>query len=274
LQQIFLNLGINAWHSMRGAGGHVNLRAGPVVVSESNLLTCPDLARGAYAVVSVEDDGCGMSAETLGRIFEPFFTTKPPGEGTGLGLSVVDGIVQEHGGAVEVKSEPNRGTTFKVWLPQLTSAPAAAATQVLAVDRKGGAGQIIFHVDDDELMRVVIERLLSRMGYRVRSFASASEAISALRADPASVDLVLSDQNMPDRSGLDFAADVRALRAELPIVIATGFLDDGYAQRAAGLGVAAVLRKDRVMEDLSLVVSRALAGFRTDIPDADQTDSL
>jgi PAS domain S-box-containing protein len=257
LQQIFLNLGINAWHAMRGGSGQVQLRGEAVVLAAADIPAGLGLAGGAYAVVSVSDDGCGMTAATRARIFEPFFTTKPAGEGTGLGLSVVHGIVLEHGGAVEVQSEPNRGTTFKVWLP-LMAAPSPPEPDAIAAVAQEGTGQTIFHVDDDEMMRVVIGRLLVRQGYRVCSFASALDATRALRADPAAVDLVLSDQNMPDRSGLDFAADLRAIRAQLPIVIATGFLDDGYAAHAARAGVNAVLQKDRVMEDLGRVVSQAL----------------
>ena len=198
-----------------------------------------------------------MSGAVRERIFEPFFTTKPVGTGTGLGLSVAHGIVEEHHGAISVDSTPGLGTTFHVWLPLAAESTAGADESGFdALQTEEGDERIVV-VDDDEFMRFVVKRILLKKGYRVTCFASAREALLAIQADPYGVDLVLTDFNMPDGSGLELARELVALRPGLPIIVSSGFVDDDLQQRAIAAGATRILAKER-MEQLGPVLRSVL----------------
>ena len=188
----------------------------------------------------VDDDGPGIDAATIERIFEPFFTTKPVGGGTGLGLSVVHGIVQAHDGVIVVDSELADGATFTIYLP-------AANAQADAPWPAGG--QHILYIDDDESLVYLMRRLLESRGFRISGHTDQGEALDALRADPASFDLVVTDYNMPGMSGLDVAREVRKIRADLPVAVASGFIDETLRAEADGAGVRGLLFKASAVED-------------------------
>ncbi len=262
IEQAVINLATNAMQALRGGPGHVGIRLDTVMLDAAMALAHPALhalhARytGRVVRLAVSDDGPGMDAATRERIFEPFFTTKAVNEGTGLGLSVVHGIVRAHGGAIEVDSQPGQGATFTIYLPvagaeagtpapdEGESAPAASTTPETT------GGQHILYLDDDESLVFLVTRLLERRGYRISSYTRQREALAALRAEPAAFDLVVTDYNMPGLSGLDVAREVRAIRADLPVAIASGFIDETLQAQAEGAGVRELIFKANAVEDL------------------------
>jgi CheY-like chemotaxis protein len=199
-----------------------------------------------------------MDRATLERAFEPFFTTKEPGVGTGLGLAVVHGIVRSHGGAVLVDSAPGRGTTFRLYFPVLEAAPAVSTADVDEVPR--GTGQRVLFVDDEPSLTNLSRRMLERLGYQVLALRSPTEALAAFRADPLAFDLVISDLTMPGLTGQQLTAELRRVRANVPVILSTGYLDRLDADTARALHVRELLIKPYTTETLATAVHRALAG--------------
>ena len=256
LQQVLLNLATNAMQAMRGETGHITLGLDTVILDHALAMAHPELLPlfhrqpGRVAHLSVADDGAGMSQETLARIFEPFFTTKPVGEGTGLGLSVAHGIVEAHEGTILVDSTPGRGTTFHIYFspvvnPDQSRAASERGAGTSASDPAPAAatGKHILYLDDDAGLLFLVKRMLQRHGHRVSTFAHQAEALDTLRQNPNLFDLVLSDYNMPGKSGLDVALEVRLLRPDLPVAIASGFIDETLRAQASGAGVRQVIFK-------------------------------
>jgi CheY-like chemotaxis protein len=182
-----------------------------------------------------------MDALTLTRIFEPFFTTRDVGQGTGLGLAVVHGIMQGHDGAVVVQSQPGQGTTFQLYFPAELSAPVAPAP-VGTLPLPAGAGQHILLVDDEPALTRATSRSLTRMGYRVTSVQSAAEALKTFHQQPGGFDLVLTDLTMPGMNGIDLASALHEVRPELPIILASGFGGLRTAHFARGQAVGLYCR--------------------------------
>ena len=205
----------------------------------------------------MQDTGQGIRPEDQKRIFDPFFTTKPIGEGTGLGLSVVDGIVHEQGGAILVESQWGVGTTVDVYLPIATGDADGSASSHPA----GGRGRIMF-VDDEPSVVRVTSSMLETIGYEVDGFTSSAEALHAYLQDPDSLDLLMTDENMPDLRGHELAREARRVRPELPVVICTGYSDAMTTREMRSAGVRAVVRKPLLLEELGEIVQNAL----TDLP--------
>jgi PAS domain S-box-containing protein len=260
VQQVLMNLCTNAWQSFAGRGGEisVSLRRRELGATEAEVLG--GLAPGPFACLSVADDGPGMDADTERRIFEPFFTTKAPGEGTGLGLAVVHGIVQAHNGAIAVRSHPGAGTRFDVWLPLQSSArPPQSPSSPPPVEQPAPAcqeqGVHVVYIDDYEALVFLVGRLLRKEGYRVSTFESGEAALHWMRNHPQeTVDLVLTDQNMPGMSGLDVARELRLLRPALRVVMISGHVTDALVSEAAELGVFRVMGKQDSMDALGSAI--------------------
>ena len=265
LEQILINIATNAMQAMRDQPGRIVIRLDTVVLDAALARTHPELAEmharrpGRTARLAVSDNGPGMGAAMIGRIFEPFFTTKPVGEGTGLGLSVVHGIVQSHEGAIVVDSTPGKGTTFTIYLSVdrrfESGAPPPepdrrAAVAVTAATAQAQGGLRILYVDDDDSLVLLVRRLLERRGFRVSGYTDQREALDALRADPGAFDLVVSDYNMPGMSGLEVICEAQEIRADLPVAIASGFIDETMRAEAAALGVRELIFKADAAEDL------------------------
>ncbi len=258
IEQVIINLVTNAMQATPGSGS-IRIRLDTVMLDKALADAQPAL-RALYEMhpgrtvrLVVSDDGTGMDAITLGRIFEPFFTTRAVDEGTGLGLSVVHGIVRTHEGAIVAASRPGRGTTITVYLPSsLTPAVALAHGEKAANHAVPGAGrgQHILYIDDDESLVFLVRRLIERRGLRISAYTDQREALVALRADPASFDLVVTDYNMPGMSGLDVAREVRAIRADLPVAVASGFIDEALRSQAGAAGVRELIFKASAVEDL------------------------
>jgi signal transduction histidine kinase len=264
MQQVLLNLCTNAWHAMEDRPGTVQVGLKAVDVDAARPLHGDTLPSGRYAHLWVADTGTGMSPETLARVFEPFFTTKPAGQGTGLGLSVVHGIVSAHHGSIRIDSTPGRGTTVHILLPLSEPAAEDGPSATAFGDLPGefdssGEGQHVLYVDDDEVVGMMAERMLEQAGYRVTLVLDGQAAIDAVAADPQAYDLLVTDFNMPGLSGLDVARAVRALRPDLPIVVSSGYISEDLLRKATALDVHHVMRKERSAEELARVVADALA---------------
>jgi CheY-like chemotaxis protein len=199
-----------------------------------------------------------MDDGTREHIFEPFFTTKPIGRGTGLGLAVVHGIVKTLGGVINVTSEVGRGATFDVYLPLVEHESQVMSLELSDVEPARGKGQYIVYIDDDEVMALMVQGLLLRLGYRTTYFLAPVEAIEAISSGAEEVDLVVTDFNMPHLSGLDVARILVGIRPSLPVVVSSGYVSDELRASAAELGVRAVMQKENILEELALIVHSAL----------------
>ncbi len=264
--QVLMNLCTNAWHAVVQAGAQsAAARQGKIMVSLGHLqLDTGAAARfgnapaGRYAHLSVSDNGPGMDATTQSRIFEPFFTTKPFGEGTGLGLAVVHGIVKAHGGAIAVSSTLGVGSSFEVILPA-SSAPSMPAPTVTSLPKVAATtNRHVMYVDDEPSMVFLVTRMLKKLGYRVTAFDRPEQAIVALRTDPAAFDVLVSDFNMPGLSGLDVARAALQIRPALPVVIASGYITEELRAGADQLGVQHLIYKPNTVEELCQAITLVL----------------
>jgi CheY-like chemotaxis protein len=197
-----------------------------------------------------------MDEATRARIFEPFFTTKPKGKGTGLGLSVVHGIVKAHDASIKVETSPGKGSAFHIYFPAVDEAVIEGGVLMPAAASADGQGKHVLYVDDEEAIILLMTRLLERRGFRVSSFTDQSEALAALRADPASFDVVVTDYNMPGMSGLDVAREVRAIRADLPVLLASGYISEELRTLAPAAGIRELIYKPDTVEELCEAVVR------------------
>jgi CheY-like chemotaxis protein len=209
----------------------------------------------------VRDDGCGMDKATLDRVFEPFFTTKAPGQGVGLGLSVVHGIMQNHGGAITVYSEPGKGTAFHLYFPA-AAGEAAAEPGPMPAEVARASGERVLFVDDEEALVFLAERTLQRMGYRVSGHTDPLRALEAFRSQPGEFDVVVTDLSMPGMSGADLARALLELRPDVPIVMTSGYVRAEDVESARRLGIRAVILKPNTVEELGATL-HALLNERT-----------
>ena len=255
MHQIVMNLGTNAAYAMRERGGVLTVRAEALNFSTPWRGADRELPPGNYLRLTVADSGSGMTPEVLERIFEPFFSTKPPTEGTGLGLSVVHGILKSHEADIQVQSAPGQGTVFQITFPAVASAdtllPAASATP-------NGDGQHILIVDDeDRIVRLAI-RVLQRQGYRITSFGHPQAALTAFEKSPRDFDVLLTDLTMPVMNGVELAGKIHALRPELPIILSSGFAGHSSREDLAAVGIKHLLEKPYNVAELARVIALAL----------------
>ena len=244
LQQVLMNLCTNARHGV------------PVDGPQRDLL--PEVPPGAQAHLWVRDNGHGMDAATRERIFEPFFTTKPVGQGTGLGLPVVHGIVRSHGGSIAVDTAPGAGCTFHLYLPWAEEQDAAAHAAATSPPLPVGGGRHVLYIDDDDVMVVMVERLLQRAGFRVTAESDPRAALARLRGQPQAFDAVVTDFNMPELSGVEVARQVAALRPDLPVVMSSGYLSEELRREASMAGVRGLLKKENTLEELASLLQSLL----------------
>jgi PAS domain S-box-containing protein len=257
IHQIMMNLGTNAWHALPEGAGRIEFRLESCLVDELYVARQPRLRPGRYARVSVSDTGCGMSEATLGRIFEPFFTTKPTGEGTGLGLSVVHGIMETHDGIVTVESQPGVGTVFHLYFPALSREAAATALELEPVP--AGSGERILLVDDEELLAKLGHKMLSNLGYDVMVTTQPLVALEMVRADPSRFALVITDQTMPGMTGLGLASQLLKIRPGLPIILMTGFSLIVTPEAVRVAGIHQLLLKPASLHALGSAIHAALS---------------
>jgi PAS domain S-box-containing protein len=256
IHQILMNLGTNAWHAMREHPGRLQVKLEKCVVDATCAATNPRLRAGVYARISVSDTGSGMDQARLQRIFEPFFTTKPIGEGTGLGLAVVHGIMDSHDGVITVYSQPGEGTVFHLYFPDYTGEAAAPAIAEGSMPR--GHGERVLFVDDEELLALLGQKTLAALGYEVEFTTQAATALALVRANPSHFALVLTDQTMPEMTGLTLATRLHEVRPGLPIILTTGYGLSLTPERLAAVGVHQLLLKPTTLHSLATAVDTAL----------------
>jgi PAS domain S-box-containing protein len=255
LHQVAMNLCTNALQAMEH-GGVLTVVLDRESVPERRLLSHGALAPGPYVRLSVSDTGSGIPPAVLERMFDPFFTTKAVGDGTGLGLSLVHGIVADFGGAIDVATQAGVGTSFTVWLPTSGETPRLLAEP--AGELPQGNGETVMIVDDQRSLVALAEETLAALGYEPVGFDSSVAALQAFRADPQRFDLVLTDETMPDLSGVELVREVRRVRPELPIVLMSGYSGAQLTARARAAGAGEVLRKPLVRRDIAEALGRAL----------------
>ncbi len=264
VHQLVMNLCTNAMHALQERAQGVG-RVGEIAIRVEQGTTgvgsdAPGtLASARYVRLVISDNGIGMNAQTQARIFEPFFTTRLPGDGTGLGLSVVHGIMETHQGAITVDSTPDVGTTFALYFPVIDEAqsiaePTPRSTEAVAAEAIELAMTRVLYVDDDDLLVSLVSRLLGRHGYRVTGFRRAQEALQRFRDAPGSFDVVITDFNMPELSGLDIARGVRNIRPDLPVVITSDYISTELQEQADAIGVQHVLYKPDLAKRLLQIV--------------------
>jgi len=276
IQQIIINLCTNAWHATEGSArpGVIQVRLyayrhADGAVNDVATYRLGDQQPGLYACLSVRDNGTGMDEATQRRIFEPFFTTKPVGKGTGLGLPVVHGIVEGHGACIQIISERGVGTEIRICFPAAADnendsndARVADKPALLpggAIEARAAAqGKHILYLDDDAALVILVTRLLERRGYRVSGYTVAAEALAAVRAQPMQFDLAVTDYNMPGMSGLVVAQELKKMRPDLAVAMASGHLTDDLRAQALASGVRELIYKPNTVDELCEAVTRLL----------------
>lgn len=263
VHQVLVNLGTNAVHAIGKGAGQVIFDVQLCSICHGVQSPSPELAPGNYVRIDVSDNGSGIPPEILSRIFDPFFTTKRTGEGTGLGLSVVHGIMRANDGAITVRSTPERGSTFSVYFPAKTSAkPSASVVSVSSAQAKEGKGQRILYVDDETSILQVLERLFVRAGYSIECTQSATKALDTLRTRPGDFELLITDYSMPEINGIELARAARSIAPNLPIVLSTGYEQPGVTDEAMRLGRLWILNKADSRERLLPLVAKILSEGR------------
>jgi two-component system, cell cycle sensor histidine kinase and response regulator CckA len=255
IHQVLLNLCTNAAHAMRQTGGVLTISLDREEMAAGRRESIPDLKEGPYLKITVGDTGHGIHPSIMDKIFDPFFTTKELGEGTGLGLSVVYGIVRNHGGAVRVSSEPGKGSVFDIYLPLTDAGGGEAKGDAESIPC--GSGHILI-VDDEESPAAVIRDMLASLGYDVTTRFRSLDALEALRANPDRFDLVLADADMPNISGINLAMQMLRIRPRLPIIITAGPHETLTESEARQIGIRAFIMKPVSLRDLAQTVGRAL----------------
>jgi len=256
LHQIIMNLCTNAAHAMKEKGGILEVALDDLLIDTSSQEQFPDLSPGGYLKLTVRDTGTGIDPKVISRIFDPFFTTKAPGEGTGMGLSVVHGIVKHYGGKILVSGELGKGATFSVLLPR---AEKQAYKEPMKNDAAIPIGNEKILLVDDEATVVELGRaMLEEIGYSVVISTDAFEGVALFAQNPDQFDLVIADKNMPHMSGFDFGREILRIKPNVPIILYTGYPDPHDIDKAKELGFRDVMKKPLVLRDMAQTVRSVL----------------
>ncbi len=257
IHQMIVNLCANSVHAIGMNPGCITIDFEDLLADEEFTNTHPDIKTGKHILLRISDTGCGIPPEALGHIFEPFFTTKGQGEGTGLGLSVVHGIVKKLGGSVSVHSEPGKGTAFSIIIP-------ATEQESTDVDRQeqsmmtGGTERILL-VDDEKAIVESFRTILTNLGYRVTAFMDSREALTTFQNNPEAYDLVITDHSMPHMTGLELAKNMKQAKIDIPIVIMSGYVDRSREDATASSAIMVFLKKPVSTCQLAAAIRKALA---------------
>jgi CheY-like chemotaxis protein len=255
IHQVILNLCTNAAHAMRDRGGilEIKLKDERFEANDPDLPT--ELKPGSYLKLTVSDTGCGIEPEVIDRIFDPFYTTKSTGEGTGLGLSVVHGIVKSHNGTIKVYSQPGQGSVFHIFIPKMVSGPSEETKEISV--RPGGNEHILV-VDDEEILVEMGTQRLERLGYTATGKLSSLEALEAFRNEPNKFNLVVTDYTMPNMTGLELAKEMLQIRPDLPIIMCSGLNEPVPMEKVKAVGVKEFYVKPIDKDDFAALIRRVL----------------
>jgi len=252
---VITNLCTNAFHALCDEQGDITVVLNELHITEDELEKYPQLTAGNYLQLTVSDTGCGMEPATLSAIFDPFFTTKEKGQGTGLGLSVVHGIVTDCNGSISVKSELNQGTSFTLLLPAIEADKNEEAEVIIPLPF--GSERVLF-IDDEEDLRKLAEKMLAYLGYSVVCCGSGEEALEKIGASGSGFDLIITDQSMPLMPGTELAGKLLAICPGLPILLCTGFSSMVDEEKALAIGIRGFLMKPLGISAMAKEIRRIL----------------
>jgi CheY-like chemotaxis protein len=255
IHQILMNLCTNSSYAMQEDGGILEVNLADVNLDSNIARQHPGVKPGKFVKLTVSDTGCGMSPEIVSRIFDPFFTTKKVGQGTGMGLSVVHGIVKSHSGAITVDSRPGQGTTFSLFLPAIE---AVSITPDDSVPLMVTGREHILFVDDEDFQADLGKRLLARLGYRVTARTQSLDALELFRQKPDDFDLVITDMTMPAMTGDVLAAKILSIRPEIPVIVCTGYSERIDKEIIKNIGIKEFAFKPLAMKDIAAMIRRVL----------------
>jgi two-component system cell cycle sensor histidine kinase/response regulator CckA len=255
INQVMINLFTNAAHAMENTGGVITIGIENIYLDQNSADVYPDLSPGNYVKITVSDTGSGIGAEIKDRIFDPYFTTKEVGKGTGIGLSVVHGIVKSHNGAISVDSEPGKGTIFSIYFPL---AGEEAVTETETEEELPTGSEKILLVDDEESIINIERQRLERLGYKVKARTDPRKALELFRSDPDQFDLVITDMTMPHITGDNLLKEILNIRPDIPTILCTGFSERIDEEKAKEIGVRRYIQKPFDKYNLSILVRQVL----------------
>ena len=261
IHQLIINLCSNSLHAMKEHGGKLTVSLQDISYVPKKDTADPGLPAGEYVRLLIRDTGHGMSPKVLKKIFDPYFTTKGYGKGTGLGLAVVHGILQSHRAGIKVRSKPGKGTIFIIYFPvakPLASHAPAEKKDTGTPDIEEGSGAAILFADDEQAICDLVKTYLEKFGYRITTCKNGEEAWKTFHSDPQQWDLVITDQNMPKITGMDLIEKIRKIRADIPIILATGYSENISAHDFVSLNISAMLRKPTPMDKLVEYIQKTL----------------
>jgi len=255
VHQVLMNLCANAGHAMRERGGLLKVVLDEVELGGNSRWSGPPLVPGCYIRMTVSDTGCGIHPAVVERVFEPYFTTKKAGEGTGLGLAIAAGIIKSYGGAITVKSQLGRGSTFQVYIPTIE---AEAPKMGIATKTLSTGCECVLFVDDEPCIAEIGGKMLAGLGYRVSNPSNSMEALEVFLARRHDFDLVITDMTMPGMTGSELIREIRKVRSDIPVVVCTGYSDLLEEDAAEDLGIDAILMKPVLRRELAETVRSVL----------------
>lgn len=257
IHQIVINLATNAAHAIGNSEGLIEFQLEAIVVSQEFAALSPGLSEGRYIRLKVSDNGCGMDRAVMNRIFDPYFTTKSAGQGTGLGLSVVHGLVKSLGGIINVYSQPNKGTSFHLYFPAMTEANNITNSKVEPNKKISSVrNERVLYVDDEESLVILTTRMLNRLGYQITGYSNPFEALEAFRLHPEEFDVVITDLSMPGMSGFELARELMAVRPEIPIIMTSGYVRSEDQEAASQIGIRELILKPDTVDELGRALDR------------------
>jgi CheY-like chemotaxis protein len=256
IHQVVMNLCTNAYHAMSEDGGVLEIALLKENLDAESAAEFEDLIPGPYIKLTISDTGHGMDEEVMDQIFDPYFTTKEKGRGTGLGLSVVHGIVKSHGGAITVSSAPGKGTTFHVLFPILEK--AEIKKEELATGPLPGGNERVLFVDDETPLVKLGKAMLGWLGYDVTVSTGSLEALELFKAKPEAFDLVISDMTMPKMTGDKLAMKIMEIRPEIPVILCTGYSEKINEEKGREMGIAAYAPKPIIMNEIAKTIREVL----------------
>jgi CheY-like chemotaxis protein len=251
-----MNLCTNAYHAMRKSGGELEVTLSQVDIHPGDMESGANMKPGPHLKLRVRDTGEGMDASVMERIFDPYFTTKAPGEGTGMGLAVVHGIVKSNNGDIKVRSKPGKGTTFEILIPVVDTTPPPSIA--LPAELPRGKEEWVLLVDDEAHIVTILQQSLERLGYRITAKASSLAALEEFMKHPKEFDAVITDQTMPQMTGAELSRALLKLNPEIPIILCTGFSEMISEETAKAIGIREYIMKPIMARDLSRVLRKVL----------------
>jgi PAS domain S-box-containing protein len=258
IRQVMLNFGTNAAHAMRETGGILGITLEEIYLDAEMVKRYNDINIGLHLMLTVSDTGHGMPPEVMKRIFDPYFTTKKTGEGTGMGLAVIHGIVKSHGGDISVQSQPERGTTFQVFLPCIVDTEKEKTGKAQLLEEIPGGSERILLVDDEIRLVDAVSQILRKKGYQVKGITDPLEALITFREKPGQFDLIISDVTMPHMTGIQLAREVKGINPDIPIILCSGFGSIITREQIEDLGVNDFITKPINRSNLTRLVRKVL----------------